>query len=301
MFKHQHHFGLTIILMLGASGLSSSFANAQQTTPTASPSPQASPSPAASPRPATIKLRAELTVDKKKTPIKLKRFFLLRKDVETINTGTNQSLLFTGALLSRTAYYTRAGASPQLIAWLQNNDCDTPYCREFNRDDLTVPEFRLAYNRGLTLYKNDEAQALKWLTVNLPDSLRIGYYNLKAPRTEDFARQAGIAAAVVTNEKGIAYLPNIPPGDYYVSNVMPLEIVGAPATPPAAGSTAQADMTSPSLTCVLWNIKVKVPPGKIGKEVTFTLGDANVKQLNCDASAPRTTTTAFASSPVTQN
>ncbi len=210
--------------------------------------------------------------------------------------------MVSGALLSRTAYYTRVGASPQLIAWLQKNDCDTPYCREFNRDDLIVPEFSAAYKRGLKLYKNDEVQALKWLTVNLPAPLRIGYYNLKAPRTEAFARQAEIVAEIVTNKDGEAYLPNIPPGDYYVSNVVPLEIVGALAIPPqAAGSTGQAGTPSPGLTCVLWNIKIKVPPGKIGAEKSFTLGDDNVKRLNCEASAPRTTTTAFASSPVTQN
>ncbi len=248
-----------------------------------------------------VKLVVALTVDGKKTPVKLKRFFLLRKDVQRVSTGTDQSLLFTGAALSRTAYYTRVGASPQFIAWLQKNDCDTPYCRELNPDDLTVPEFLLAYKRGLTRYKKDEAQALKWLTVNLPDSIRVGYYNLKAPRTEALARQAGLAAVVVTNEKGVAYLPNITPGDYYVSNIMPVEIVGALATPQAAGNTSPASMSS--LTCVIWNYKVTVPPGKTGKEatVTVTLGDNNAKRINCDASAPRTPTTAFVTSPVTQN
>ena len=248
-----------------------------------------------------VKLVAALTVYGKKTPVKLKRFFLLRKDVEMANTGTNQSVLVNGAALSRTAYYTRVGASPQFVAWMQKNDCDTPYCREFNRDDLSVPEFSAAYERGLKLYRNDEAQALKWLTVNLPAPLRVGYYNLKAPRTETFARQAGLAAVVVTNEKGVAYLPNITPGDYYVSNIMPLEVVGAPATPPAAGNTSQASTTS--LSCIIWNEKVIVPPGKTGKEatITVTLGDNNAKRINCDASSPRTTTTAFVTSPVTQN
>lgn len=248
-----------------------------------------------------VKLVAALTVDGKKTPIKLKRFFLLKKDVETLNTGSNESLLVSGASLSRTAYYTRAGASPQFIQWLQKNDCDTPYCREFTSSDLSVPEFSAAHKRGLKLYKNDEAQALKWLTVNLPAPLRVGYYNLKAPRTETLARQAGLAAVVVTNEKGVAYLPNITPGDYYVTNIMPLEVVGALPTPPADAKANQANTSA--LTCIFWNVKVTVPPGKTGKEAsaTVTLGDNNTKRLNCNASSPRTTTAAFVTSPVTQN
>jgi hypothetical protein len=47
---------------------------------------------------------------------------------------------------------------------------------------------------------------LKWLTVNLPEPVRIGYYVRRTPTVEKLAADARSVATVVTSEKGIALL-----------------------------------------------------------------------------------------------
>jgi hypothetical protein len=189
-----------------------------------------------------------------KQSVGLKRFFLLRDDFEKLPGSTPAP--------SRSAYYAGIGASPAFLAWLNANNCDFVYCREMQESDLQVPEFRKAFQLGLNRWRNP-ALALKWLTVNLPEPVRIGYYGRRTPTVEKLAADARSVATVVTSEKGIALLTGIAPGEYYVSNIAPVEING---------------------TCVLWNHKITVAPGKTGKDVTISLANDNSKATNCAVS-----------------
>lgn len=241
-------------------------------TPSQSPTPLASPTPA--PRPAVVKLRVELETNGVKQPVGLKRFFLLRDDFEkpaaTVSptpAAANQSLVPT-----RTAYYRSVGASPELLAWFDANKCDYVYCREMRPDDLRVPEFRKAYEQGQLKWRSP-AIAMKWLTMNLPDSIRTGYFKRRTPVIDDLALRARAVATIVTSEKGIALLTNVAPGEYYLSNILPIEINGV---------------------CVLWNHKVSVPPGKTGKDTTFILANDNSKSFSCVAQRLEQTPANFA-------
>jgi hypothetical protein len=155
-----------------------------------------------------------------------KRFFLLKG-----NLGDNQNLIQKirqTVVVSRDCYYRGKGASPALIKWLNDNECDSVYCREIEQKYLSgadaVPEFQAAYNLGLREFKTPEL-ARHWLTTNLPADIRDGFYNEKQRLIKDLlAANSGAAPAdivsVMTDSKGTAYLTNIEPGMYTVSNIV---------------------------------------------------------------------------------
>ena len=155
-----------------------------------------------------------------------KRFFLIKGTLEE-----NQSLIERikqTAPMSRECYYRSKGASPSLIKWLAENDCDSVYCREIEEKYLNgsdaVPEFQAAYNQGLREFKTPEL-ARRWLTVNLPADIRDGFYNEKQRVIINLITQAETATttkvmSVMTDRKGTAYLTDIEPGTYTISNLV---------------------------------------------------------------------------------
>src|SRR5689334_12394535 len=75
-----------------------------------------------------------------------KRFFLVRGSLEQ-----NRALVDAierQPLVTRDCYYQKNGASPALISWLKEADCESVYCREIDQDFVTgpkaVPEFATA-------------------------------------------------------------------------------------------------------------------------------------------------------------
>ena len=70
--------------------------------------------------------------------------------------------------MSRECYYLSKGASPALIKWLDDNGCDSVYCRGIEEKYLSgsdaVPEFQAAYDQGLREFKTPEL-ARRWLAV----------------------------------------------------------------------------------------------------------------------------------------
>jgi hypothetical protein len=145
----------------------------------------------------------------------------------------------------RRSYYAGIKASPQLIKWLEDNNCDTIYCRELRREEVTcratdpscVPEFARAYMEALRRLKNNEELARKWVTnyepLNAPE-LRTGFYKEKAKWLDAVVKAAeqagglppGTIRTAMTDRRGVAYFYDLCPGAYYISNLAPVEVEG---------------------------------------------------------------------------
>jgi hypothetical protein len=155
-----------------------------------------------------------------------KRFFLIKGTLDD-NRALIAKIKQTDSM-SRECYYRNKGASEALIKWLIDNDCDSIYCREIEEKYLSggeaVPEFQAAYNQGLREFKTPEL-ARRWLTVNLPPDLRDGFYEQKQEVIEALVKQSEGATktkviSVMTDRKGTAYLTDIEPGTYTISNLV---------------------------------------------------------------------------------
>src|SRR5436309_7248948 len=109
-----------------------------------------------------------------------KRFFLIKGSLDQ-NQSLIQKIKQTD-VASRECYYRAHGASEQLIKWLDDNDCESVYCREIEDKYIggseTVPEFKAAYDQALKELKTPEV-ARRWLPGYLPAELRDGYYKTK--------------------------------------------------------------------------------------------------------------------------
>ncbi len=155
-----------------------------------------------------------------------KRFFLIKGSL-----GDNKTLIEKikqTDVMSRECYYRGKGASEALINWLKENDCDSVYCREIESKYLSgrgaVPEFRTAYNQGLSEFKTPEV-GRRWLAVNLPAEISQGFYKQKQEiivalikQSED--RTKSKVMSVMTDRKGTAYLNDIEPGTYTITNLI---------------------------------------------------------------------------------
>jgi len=196
-----------------------------------------------------------------------KRFFLIKG-----SRADNQSLIEKIRQLSpisRECYYLGKGASQAMIKWLADNDCDTVYCGEIddkyvNGSDA-VPEFRAAYDLGMRDFKSADL-ARKWLTVNLPPALRSGFYDQKQAATNALIAEAEATtktkvASVLTDRTGVAYLTDIEPGVYTISNLIGAEV----------GSKS-----------VLWVCEKDVKIEPLSKATLRPLQLSNVKSASCE-------------------
>ena len=158
-----------------------------------------------------------------------KRFFLIKGSLDE-NKSLADAIKQT-TLGSRECYYRSKGASQRLIRWLEDGDCESVYCRAIEERDVTgtdaVPEFKNAYDSALQELKTPEV-ARRWLPNYLPADLRDGYYNLKQRTIEALLKQAEALSgkpsmSIMTDRKGTAYLTDIEPGTYTISNLVPSE------------------------------------------------------------------------------
>jgi len=159
-----------------------------------------------------------------------KRFFLIKGTREE-NKDLIAAIKQTPPM-SRECYYLSKGASPALIKWLDDNGCDSVYCRGIEEKYLSgsdvVPEFQAAYDQGLREFKTPEL-ARRWLAVNLPADIRDGFYLQKQQAITDLIKQAEgssrtMVRSVMTDKNGKAYFTDIEPGAYTITNLVGIKV-----------------------------------------------------------------------------
>ena len=155
-----------------------------------------------------------------------KRFFLIKGSLDE-----NKSLIEKAKqteVMSRDCFYRAKGAGAGLINWLKDNDCESPYCRDVEEKYLSgadaVPEFQAAFEQANREVKDREI-ARRWLANYLSPDLRFGFYEQKQKALQALVAEAeGPAKAplmsIMTDRKGTAYLTNIEPGTYTISNLI---------------------------------------------------------------------------------
>lgn len=158
------------------------------------------------------------------------------------NLSTNVSLSTAPTLRD---FYRGVGASGQLVGWLEENHCESIYCRELTMSEAKceaidaskcVPEFTSAYRNALADLKGDADLALKMIRTYAPLSepqLRTGFYEARVEWLKNaVAKIENTVAAgyrirtTVTDKDGIGFFYELCPGSYYVSSVAPIDIDG---------------------------------------------------------------------------
>jgi hypothetical protein len=173
-----------------------------------------------------IRLKVKYKAGDASKELPRKRFFLIKGSLEE-NKGLIEKMKAVDPL-SRDCYYRSLGASGALIKWLKDNDCESVYCRGIDERYVAgseaIPEFQAAYSQGLRDLKTPDL-ARRWLTTNLSPELRAGFYNRKQEVINALLKQAESTSktkvmSVMTDRKGTAYLTDIDPGTYTISNLV---------------------------------------------------------------------------------
>jgi len=155
-----------------------------------------------------------------------KRLFLIKGSLDQNSALVER--IKQAETLSRECFYRKLGASEQLIKWLEDNDCESVYCREIDDRYITgseaVPEFKTAYDQALKDLKTPEV-ARRWLPNYLAAEIRDGYYKARQQTIDGLVKFAEAstgkpAMSIMTDRKGTAYLTDIDAGTYIISNLV---------------------------------------------------------------------------------
>ena len=197
-----------------------------------------------------------------------KRFFLIHGSIEQ-----NRALVDAierQPLTTRDCYYQKNGASPALIGWLKDGDCESVYCREIEQEFVSgpkaVPEFATAFAASEKEFGSGST-ALKWLTTNLPANLRDGFYRDRKGELDLLLKQAQTTSgspiqSVMTDRNGTAFFTGLGPGTYLLSNLVPSEL---------------------GQTLATWNCEVLIKPDDLASEKPYLISNRKDRLVKCVA------------------
>lgn len=213
-----------------------------------------------------LRLRVRVKLGETTRGLARKRFFLLKGSLEQ-----NREALETAAnatVVSRDCYYSKLGVSQALLNWLKENDCESVYCKEIEDTEVAgpkaVPEFSAAMDLSEKEFGN-RALARKWLTTNLPDKVRNGFYRDRQASLRDVLKKAealsgSTVLSVMTDRNGTAYFTDLEPGTYVLSNLISTEL---------------------GQSSVVWNCEVSVKRGDIATEKPYLVSNRNDRNVKC--------------------
>jgi hypothetical protein len=213
-----------------------------------------------------IRLRARVKVGQSTKGLPRKRFFLIKGSLE--QNKAIVSAIEGQAFESRDCYYRGAGASEALVRWMKESDCESVYCREIAPEDVdgpgAVPEFQHAMATGEKEYGSRDL-ARKWLTVNLPESIRDGFYRKRQKELQTLIKHAettsgGSVLSVMGDRNGTAYFTELEPGAYVISSLLPVEV----------GESS-----------VIWNCGIQVKPGDLATERPYLISNRQDRNVKC--------------------
>ena len=197
-----------------------------------------------------------------------KRFFLVSGSLEQ-----NRALVEAierQPLVTRDCYYQKNGASPALIEWLKDADCESVYCREIEHEFVSgpkaVPEFATAFAASEKEF-GSPATAMKWLTTNLPSNLRDGFYRDRKGVLDALLKQAQTSSgatvqSVMTDRNGTAFFTDLTAGTYDLTNLVPVEL---------------------GQTLATWNCEVQIKPDDLATEKPYLISNRKDKLVKCVA------------------
>jgi hypothetical protein len=215
-----------------------------------------------------LRLRVRVKIGDATKGLARKRFFLIKGSLE--QNKTLIEAIDRQPLTSRDCYYARAGASKDLINWLRENDCESIYCRELQAEDVEGPHAVREFADALAAREKElgtRQLARKWLTVNVPEKLRDGFYRERQTEIATIIKQAEAASgakvlSVMTDRNGTAYFTDLEPGSYTLSNIVGTEI-------------------GPNVS--MWNCEIQVKPGDLATEKPYLISNRNDKNVKCVA------------------
>ena len=195
-----------------------------------------------------------------------KRFFLVHGTLEQNRTLVDA--IEHQPLATRDCYYQKSGASPALVAWLKDGDCESIYCREVEQQFVSgpkaVPEFATAFAASEKEFGNT-ATALKWLTTNVPANLRDGFYRERRDALDALLKQAQATSgapiqSVMTDRNGTAFFTDLGVGTYVLSSLVPVEL---------------------DQTLATWNCEVQIKPDDLAAEKPYLISNRKDRLVKC--------------------
>jgi hypothetical protein len=152
-----------------------------------------------------------------------KRFFLYKGSL--VDNDALVKTLTAAEIASRDCFYSDAKASPCFIKWLEEENCESPFCRKVSETDLTrVPEFKTAYDKGIGLYGKRADLALEWIFDSMPGVLLSGYPLKRRSMLDDLSGRFPFIQQISTTASAEGRFVGLAPGIYTVTNLLPIEI-----------------------------------------------------------------------------
>jgi len=215
-----------------------------------------------------LRIRVRVKIGESTKGFARKRFYLIKGTLEQ-----NKALIDVAdqrPYVSRDCFYSKLGASQQLMDWLKVGDCESVYCREIDEEFLkgpkAVPEFVTAYAAGEKEFGQSNINR-KWVTNNLPPQLRDGFYGERRSALDALLKQAEVTSgarplSTMTDRNGTAYFTDLEPGTYLLTSLLPIEV----------GESLDT-----------WNCEVPIKPGDIATEKPFQVSNKKDRLVRCVA------------------